>query len=137
MKKTYSEKLKDPKWQKKRLEILERDGFKCLYCGDEETTLHVHHKKYNGNPWEAKDDDLESLCEHCHKAVEFIKKDLDVDISKVSGLISSLKIDVSPTFCTIVFKLKTAIIFYTLNGGFEDVNFFLIKDLKKVIKFIK
>ena len=30
----YSEKLKDPRWQKKRLEILERDNFRCQYCGD-------------------------------------------------------------------------------------------------------
>jgi len=26
---TYSEKLKDPRWQKKRLEILSRDNFTC------------------------------------------------------------------------------------------------------------
>ena len=39
--KTYLEKLKDPRWQKKRLEILERDGWKCMACGEKEKTLRV------------------------------------------------------------------------------------------------
>ena len=30
---TYTEKLKDPRWQKKRLEILERDNWECQDCG--------------------------------------------------------------------------------------------------------
>ena len=42
----YSEKLKNPKWQKKRLEILNRDNFTCIKCGDKETTLQIHHFKY-------------------------------------------------------------------------------------------
>lgn len=51
---TYSDKLKSPKWQKKRLEIMKRDKFACKLCGDTETQLHVHHKEYiNGNdPWD-------------------------------------------------------------------------------------
>lgn len=31
---TYSQKLRDPRWQKKRLEILERDSFTCQHCHD-------------------------------------------------------------------------------------------------------
>ena len=30
----YSEQLKSPKWQKKRLEIMQRDKFTCQLCGD-------------------------------------------------------------------------------------------------------
>ena len=30
---TYSDKLKSPKWQKKRLEVLNLRGFKCEKCG--------------------------------------------------------------------------------------------------------
>lgn len=68
MKKSYFEKMKDPKWQKKRLKILERDGFACVACGETEKTLHVHHKKYYGkNPWSVSDDDLQTLCDTCHK----------------------------------------------------------------------
>jgi len=63
----YSEKLKDPRWQKKRLEILERDEWACKRCGNNEKTLHVHHKKYHKEPWNAKNEDLRTLCEECHK----------------------------------------------------------------------
>lgn len=45
----YIEKLRDPRWQKKRLQILERDGFACQSCYDTETTLHVHHCTYTAN----------------------------------------------------------------------------------------
>ena len=44
----YAEKLKDPRWQKKRLEILERDAWVCQKCFDTKSTLHVHHRIYNG-----------------------------------------------------------------------------------------
>jgi 5-methylcytosine-specific restriction endonuclease McrA len=73
MKKTYAEKLLDPRWQKKRLEILNRDNFKCTLCGDKETELHVHHEEYSGDPWEAPVDKLKTLCKHCHKVVEYHK----------------------------------------------------------------
>jgi hypothetical protein len=65
---TYSEKLKDPRWQKKRLEILERDEFTCRDCGSKDKTLHVHHCHYErGDPWNAHDGLLMTLCEGCHK----------------------------------------------------------------------
>lgn len=63
---TYSEKLKSPKWQKKRLEIMQRDDWTCQICGDTETTLHVHHYLYSGNPWEINNKYLKTLCENCH-----------------------------------------------------------------------
>lgn len=71
---TYSEKLKNPKWQKKRLEILQRDEFKCTLCKDTETELHVHHEKYTKNPWDAPNEDLKTLCKDCHKFIEYFKK---------------------------------------------------------------
>lgn len=69
---TYAEKLKDPRWQKKRLDIMSRDEFKCQYCGDVETTLHIHHLAYTGNPWDASNDDLITACEHCHYVISKI-----------------------------------------------------------------
>ena len=65
----YSEQLKDPRWQKKRLEILQRDDFTCQVCGDKESTLHVHHKCYTKGkkPWEYEAYSLITLCEECHK----------------------------------------------------------------------
>lgn len=65
----YSEKLKDPRWQKKRLEILERDEWTCQKCFDSESTLVVHHRRYlvNTEPWDYPDDLLVTLCEDCHE----------------------------------------------------------------------
>jgi 5-methylcytosine-specific restriction endonuclease McrA len=63
----YREKLMDPRWQRKRLEVFQRAGWKCQACGTTERTLHVHHLVYSkGYPWEAPDHTLESLCDDCH-----------------------------------------------------------------------
>jgi hypothetical protein len=66
----YSKKLKDPRWQKKRLQILERDNWKCRHCYDAESTLHVHHLLYapNAEPWDYDPMFLLTLCETCHQS---------------------------------------------------------------------
>jgi hypothetical protein len=69
----YKEKLLDPRWQKKRLEILSRDEFTCQMCGDTKSTLHIHHKLYNNNPWDIDNDKLITYCQHCHQFIEFTK----------------------------------------------------------------
>lgn len=65
---TYSEKLKDPRWQKKRLEILERDKFTCQECGDATKELNVHHRHYlpKADPWNYENEVLATLCRDCH-----------------------------------------------------------------------
>ena len=80
----YSEKLKHPKWQKKRLQILDRDQFTCKLCKDTETTLHIHHKYYEDGcaPWEYPNTALVTLCEHCHKEVEDHKNSIE-DFSEI------------------------------------------------------
>lgn len=62
----YKDKLKDPRWQRRRLEILQRDDFRCVLCGAHTKMLHVHHRMYFGEPWEAPDWALETHCEECH-----------------------------------------------------------------------
>lgn len=64
----YADKFKDPRWQKKRLEILERDDWCCQSCYDSENTLHVHHRWYEKgkDPWDYPDECLVTLCEECH-----------------------------------------------------------------------
>lgn len=66
---TYAEMLKDPRWQKKRLEILERDEWACQMCHSGDKTLHVHHNYYDYSllPWEYPEESLITLCEECHK----------------------------------------------------------------------
>lgn len=70
----YNEKLRDPRWQKRRLEIMERDNFTCRVCGrgiNDGTPLNVHHKKYKKDKeiWEYSNNLLITLCEGCHKKV--------------------------------------------------------------------
>jgi hypothetical protein len=74
MKQSYPEKLRDPRWQKKRLEILNRDEFTCQECLDKGTTLHIHHKSYikGRDPWDYEDFNLITLCEVCHEIEEKI-----------------------------------------------------------------
>jgi len=63
-----SEKLKDPRWQKLRLEVFDRDEWACQGCGDSENTLNVHHTYYEAlkEPWEYPLRSFVTLCEECH-----------------------------------------------------------------------
>lgn len=65
---SYGDQLKHPNWQRRRLEVLSLADFSCQNCGEKETTLHVHHKRYvkGRQVWEYEDHELEVLCEPCH-----------------------------------------------------------------------
>ena len=69
----YKQKLKDPRWQRKKSEIMMRDNFTCQQCGATDKTLNVHHITYvrckNGEPWACPDEDLITLCEECHREI--------------------------------------------------------------------
>ena len=77
---SYSELLKDPRWQKRRLQILDRDKFTCQHCGETTKTLHVHHIHYYTGmlPWEYADGLLITLCYECHELEEARKKEPSV-----------------------------------------------------------
>lgn len=68
---TYKQQLLHPNWQRKRLEILQRDEFACRCCYDSESTLHVHHKRYvkGRMAWEYPNSELVTLCEGCHETM--------------------------------------------------------------------
>lgn len=67
--KSYGDKLRDPRWQRKRLKIYERDNFTCTVCGDDTTELQVHHLTYfpGIEPWDYPDKDLVTLCRKSHE----------------------------------------------------------------------
>ena len=69
--KSYFEKLKDPRWQKLRLEVMQKADFSCEKCFDSESTLNVHHKIYwhGREPWEYDSCELACLCESCHEEI--------------------------------------------------------------------
>lgn len=122
-KKTYSELLKDPRWQKKRLTILDRDKFKCTYCGDGTSELHVHHKKYltGKKPWEYNKDMLTTLCGDCHKGIHRKEKIIelfvnysDVQINRMLDFITNIDNDFN------VLEINGAVSFYIKNNGLES-----------------
>jgi hypothetical protein len=63
-----------PKWQKKRLQIMEQDGFRCRRCKREDANLHVHHISYASGkkPWEYPDSNFACLCHSCHHEIHHI-----------------------------------------------------------------
>lgn len=63
---SYQQKLSDPRWQKKRLEIFNRDNWACTNCGETKLELHAHHELYSGEPWEVSSDLIKTLCHLCH-----------------------------------------------------------------------
>jgi 5-methylcytosine-specific restriction endonuclease McrA len=67
---SYQEKLQDPRWKERRMEILVRDKGRCVACGSPHW-LQVHHKEYISGlePWEYPDELLETLCRRCHEIV--------------------------------------------------------------------
>lgn len=85
-KSSYSDKLRDPRWQKKRLCVMQRDGFACRDCGDAKSTLQVHHCHYEkGEPWQTDERFLLTLCEDCHEK----RGDLESDGKRALGFIFS------------------------------------------------
>jgi hypothetical protein len=90
----YSELLRDPRWQKKRLEILQRDRWSCMACGDATKTLHVHHKVYSKGamPWEYEDRLLVTLCAGCHEGEEEKKLSLYESIGRLpTGMLDVIR----------------------------------------------
>lgn len=99
----YYEQLKHPRWQAKRLKVLERENFTCQWCGDAEQTLHVHHTYYEKGaaPWEYRENSLLCLCETCHKVVGDWQSELtrgvanladsEVSLLFVAGYISAVQ----------------------------------------------
>lgn len=97
---TYQEQLRHPLWQKRRLEVMASHDFKCEKCGDKETTLNVHHKRYDYTLklWEYPDHDLSCLCENCHSGLNcciqllyVLKYDIETKMKYLAPI--------EPTFC--------------------------------------
>jgi hypothetical protein len=117
--KSYYELLKRPKWQKKRLEILERANFECEDCGTGEVTLQVHHSYYEKNlaPWEYPDESLHCLCENCHRKLQDLQTLLQrligklelSDIEMLIGYACALEASIYPMVVIDVFSYEAAV----------------------------
>lgn len=120
----YKEKLLDPRWQRKRLEILSRDNFICTCCGDDKETLHVHHFKYNGEPWDVDSSLLVTFCATCHWAHEFYK---DFIIRKIEKVKKNNEYSV-----LIIYMDADVIICSLLNGEMVDNNLLSYERLQQI-----
>lgn len=83
----YKEQIKSPKWQKRRLEIMQKDNFTCQLCGDTESMLNVHHLTYHKDKkiWEYEDWELITLCENCHKEEHSSMDDVINEIESIKS----------------------------------------------------
>ena len=71
----YKDQLEHPKWQKKRLHILDRDDWQCQCCFDRDLMLTVHHKVYDKSlmAWEYPDKDYITLSKLCHDDLHLLQ----------------------------------------------------------------
>jgi len=83
---SYAELLRDPRWQRLRLYVMERDGWACVYCKASHRNLQVHHKHYEKGlaPWEYPASVLVTACEDCHGRITDLKKRADEVIGEMT-----------------------------------------------------
>ena len=76
MTETYAEKYRHPNWQRKRLEIMNRENFTCEACGATDKPLQVHHGYYERgkDPWDYQDETLHCFCVDCHLKADELKR---------------------------------------------------------------
>lgn len=120
----YIDLLKDPRWQRKRLEILTRDDFKCRFCGNKDQTLHIHHQYYihGAKPWEYSGELLVTLCSSCHSKEESLKEH---DGAVLNSLLSC--------GCSRAAITKLADSLFAFLNDAKEPN----EDIKTVVEFIK
>jgi 5-methylcytosine-specific restriction endonuclease McrA len=58
--------LDDNAYQQLRLQVLERDGWRCQVCGSM-MNLEVHHAQFRSRQGQDSEDNLITLCVQCHK----------------------------------------------------------------------
>jgi 5-methylcytosine-specific restriction endonuclease McrA len=82
----YQERLKDPRWQRKRLAALERAEWSCEACRTKEVNLQVHHGYYDREapPWEYPERALFVLCDTCHERAEAIRADVYRELGHIA-----------------------------------------------------
>lgn len=80
---TYSDKLRDPRWQKKRLKVMEYANWRCQICGRKDLTLHCHHSYYTRGkqPWQYPNGSIICICEKCHDKIHG-KEEEDVSVKE-------------------------------------------------------
>lgn len=68
---TYSDKLRDPRWQQKRLRVFDKQDWTCQICFRKDKELHLHHNSYKRGkePWDYPDSNFKTVCHCCHNKI--------------------------------------------------------------------
>lgn len=121
---TYTEKLKDPRWQRKRLEVMQRDNFTCRDCGSSDQSLQIHHCGYRGDgPWAAPTHLLLTLCGDCHTARQDIEKYIKSGVEGVmaaTGIIRLTKLAEDMKYASAQGRLR--LIIYPADEGLRPIS---------------
>lgn len=86
----YSSQLRDPRWQRKRLEVFKAACFECQSCGEKEKELHAHHTIYRkgNNPWEYENSEILCICCDCHDLINNQKLAFDECFSSYMQIVA-------------------------------------------------
>lgn len=83
---SYSDALQDPRWQKRRLEILSAADWACEDCGRKDRAFDIHHNFYirafRNQPWRYENDLVMALCKPCHKFRQDFEEALFIAIAR-------------------------------------------------------
>lgn len=86
---SYRTVLQDPRWQRKRLMVLQRSNWRCEWCGASDKSLEVHHGYYGKTdgklrePWQIPSEVLWVLCSTCHDKAEVARQGLYLEIGRI------------------------------------------------------
>lgn len=129
---SYSEKLLDPRWQKKRLQIFERDNFTCQKCFNTKETLHVHHLAYikDTEPWDYPDDYLLTVCMLCHSDTVDQIQSLQSFVFRLYRHSLGLNTDITVTFDKLLSTHKDSYLY----GAINDIIHYAIENPRLVRK---
>lgn len=87
----YQRLLRDPRWQRRRLEVLNEANWRCqdAACGRHDRTLEVHHcyYLYGVKPWDYPRNAFLALCEDCHQRRQKTEASLKIELLKCLRLV--------------------------------------------------
>ncbi len=122
----WAAKFRDSRWQKLRLQVMERDEWTCQSCKSfgEGVTLNVHHAYYESgkDPWEYPENTLITWCEDCHKTRHWFSKEINralVRYSKrqIEGVVYAIALsDWSEVFETVTRDIDPEAVFFLITA---------------------
>ena len=99
---TYSEKLQDPRWQRRRLDVLNLRNWTCEDCASTDKPIQVHHYHYirGRDPWQYRDDELRVCCRDCHEERQGIEDAIRTALSVIFRAVPNRRL---PKFAQSIF----------------------------------